>query len=208
MSECKKCESFGLVFSKPYRPEEYLTGRPNSPVWIVGLNPADEIPDDVNTLERYFDEPSTVHRYFHSFRRVSLELHDRFGKSDGVAHTDLLKCHSPSWPPANLSRSSTRTIISNCSSYLLTQLRSFRPLVLVCNGGDVSSTVKSLLKPDAEVPVDCTSYITTLDKHRMCVVLSGFIGRLDNYSRRRLGAEIDVRFREMNERLGKRDVES
>jgi len=45
-----------------------------------------------------------------------------------------------------------------------------------------------------------TSYWSEVEGVDICIVLSGFIGRIDNWARKRLGAEIDTRFAESKSR--------
>ncbi|MDP9360687.1 MAG: hypothetical protein M3P29_04460 [Acidobacteriota bacterium] len=198
MYECNKCKAFGLRFERAYRPEEAIEGNRKAKVWIIGLNPALD-PDWIDTrtvehLQQYFDEPNAIHSYFHDFKKVSRLLFDQFGKSGGTAHTDLVKCSNKGWPPAETTRKGRDTIVRNCEVYLLDQLRQFKPAMIVCNGSDVSSAIKRLLPPVGSATAELeTSYFAEIDGHRICVVLAGFIGRIDNYAKRRLGREIETR---------------
>lgn len=46
-----------------------------------------------------------------------------------------------------------------------------------------------------------TSNWTNVEGVEMCVVLTGFIGRIDSYSRRRPGVEIEARLDESDQRI-------
>ena len=39
MKICNKCAEYGLKFKRQYNPDEFLEGKPNSLIWIIGLNP-------------------------------------------------------------------------------------------------------------------------------------------------------------------------
>ena len=50
---------------------------------------------------------------------------------------------------------------------------------------------KRIVKPKKELNGLETSYLGLINNYKVRVVLSGFIGRIDNYARRRLGKEIE-----------------
>lgn len=93
-NECHQCSEMGLGFSRLYSPEESIVGDPESPVWIVGLNPKQEGPSNdawtSRELRGYFSSPQR-HRYFDDFEKVSEVLSARLGTERGVAHVDLVK---------------------------------------------------------------------------------------------------------------------
>jgi uracil-DNA glycosylase len=196
MHTCNRCASFGLRFHRGYQPHEFIEGNRKARVWIVGLNPAQDL-DWVDTrsvtgLVEYFDDESKVHGYFKQFKVVSEVLYRELGKEHGVAHTDLIKCSSNAWPPEGVSSRGRSEIIANCTMHLQRQLAEFKPQVIVCNGSEVSAEVKRLLPVPEGTPPNATSYTYCVDDWRVLVVLSGFIGRIDNYSKRRLGTEIEA----------------
>ena len=200
---CDRCSKYGVRFERGYLPDEYLEGKPNSPVWIIGLNPANT-EDWVDTrsvqdLETYFDDPTRVHSYFRDFKAVSEPLYDALGSDRGTAHTDLVKCSSMKFPPPGTTGKGATEIIKNCGGYLQAQIARHRPTVLVCNGAQVSKFIRSLFPPENDSADEATSYWTEVEGRKVCVVLSGFIGRIDNYSRRRLGIEIESRLAEAQE---------
>jgi len=67
----------------------------------------------------------------------------------------------------------------------------YQPDLIICNGAAVCETIKSIVKPKKELNGLETSYVGSIDNYKVRVVLSGFIGRIDNYARRRLGKEIE-----------------
>lgn len=195
MPTCKRCAQFGLRFQRQYEPSQYIEGDPNSRVWIVGLNPAEAQdwvdPRPLSDLRNYFSRPD-VHSYFKQFRLVSEQLYSMLGTSGGAAHTDLVKCSSFSWPPKSAPGNARSKIVKNCAAYLQAQLDAYHPKVLVCNGSEVSQEIRRLLPPPEGIESIATSYVHTRPSGtRVAVILSGFIGRIDNYAKRRLGIEIE-----------------
>jgi len=196
MSICKSCENDGLTFeSEYYRPEEYFEGNPKAKVWIIGLNPKLDDDNKKHTdqkkkeLREYFKENGkTIHSYFKDFKKVSEQLFDMFEK-DEAAHTDIVKCATNSF--SFTSNKVRNAVIKNCQPYLIGQLKKYQPDLIICNGAAVCETIKSIVKPKKELNGLETSYVGSIDNYKVRVVLSGFIGRIDNYARRRLGKEIE-----------------
>ncbi len=204
MHECKVCEKYGFSFNRGYRPVEYIEGKKTSLVWIVGLNPARE-PDWVDTrtieaLEKYFDNPNNIHGYFKNFKSVSEIIFGNFGKELGTAHTDIVKCSSKSFPPESAKGKRAADVINNCKGFLEKQIITHKPKIIVCNGAEVSKFMLEFLLPPSDYTKLQTSYWSKIGGVKICVVLSGFIGRIDNYSKRRLGIEIEHRLSEYKSR--------
>ncbi len=202
MPECHRCANHGLNFDRTYAPDEFIEGNRNARVWIIGINPAAPLNwVDQRTaaeLQEIFDDEAQIHRYFRQFRNVSETLYQGLGQQNGVAHTDLVKCSSLNWPPNRENNNDRNIIINNCSDYLIHQIENHRPEIIICNGSEVSSRIRQILTPPPETPDNATSYRhTTADNHAIIVILSGFIGRIDNYARRRLGVEIEQFLNEM-----------
>jgi uracil-DNA glycosylase len=196
MPICNLCSDHQLRFERNYEPHEFIEGNRNARMWIIGLNPAEDMEwIDERTAEHLiyrFDDRNRIPKYFKQFEVVSKRIYDLLGTEQGVAHTDLVKCSSPRWPPEGVSNSGRKAIIQNCTNYLQRQLTEFSPEIIICNGCEVSETIRSLLPPQNDIPTTATNYThKTNDGKQIVVVLSGFIGRLDNYSKRRLGAEIE-----------------
>ena len=193
MNRCDKCKDLGLEYKRSYKPEEFIEGKVSSDVWIVGLNPGREEGwvDGRNTIELSdtFNDLEKIHRYFKDFKKVSPSLFDRFGRENGVAHTDLVKCSSKKWPPKTIKGKKTIDVINNCKMYLFDQIRKYQPKMIICNGAPVSHQIKDVLKPDKQL--SDTAYVANFEGTRIVVILSGFIGRIDDFSKRRLGYEID-----------------
>ena len=195
MHTCEKCLEYRLRFERIYEPHEFIEGNRKARIWIIGLNPAQDLDwkDDRDALQllTYFDDESKVHSYFKQFKKVSEVLYSLLGRHQGVAHTDLIKCSSNSWPPEGVSSPGRKKIIENCTKHLQQQLNNFSPKIIICNGSEVSAEIKRLLPPPDGTPTNATSYRHTTDERDVVVALSGFIGRIDNYSKRRLGLEIE-----------------
>ena len=183
-----------MEFNRQYKPEEFIEGKVSSDIWIVGLNPAaeEDWTDEergVEELSNYFSNLDDLHSYFKGFKKVSPELFKRFGREQGVAHTDLIKCSSKSWPPENCKGKKANTVIDNCKPYLFDQIAIHKPKMIICNGAPVSRQIRESLKVDEEL--SDTAYISKFKGIKIIIVLSGFIGRIDNFSKRRLGYEIE-----------------
>lgn len=201
-SVCTKCQQYGLNFKRNYNPVEFIEGKKDSRVWIVGLNPAGE-QDWVDTrtiddLEKHFDNPANIHSYFKDFESVSIPLFDNFGKNFGTAHTDIVKCSSKSFPPETAKGKKAAIVINNCKGFLEEQIKTHKPKIIICNGAEVSKFILSFLPPPDGHTKQQTSYWSSIDGIKVCVILSGFIGRIDNYAKRRLGIEIEEKLREVN----------
>lgn len=197
MYECNKCEEYGLRFHRAYQPVEFIEGKRSSLVWIVGLNPAaDQDWVDHRTsvdLQSHFDDHSKMHGYFKDFKVISADLFEKFGKEFGTAHTDIVKCSSRSFPPESAKGKKAARVISNCLGYLKEQIRQHKPKLIVCNGAEVSKFMLEFLPPPDNYKKTETSYWSSIDGAQICIVLSGFVGRIDNYAKRRLGIEIEAR---------------
>ena len=194
MNHCDLCKEVGLEFLRPYQPAEFIEGKSNSNVWIVGLNPAADIgwTDEERTAEdlsNAFNDTKTIHPYFKDFSKVSPRLFELFGKENGVAHTDIVKCSSKSWPPETAKGKKTQFVIQNCKRYLFTQIEVHKPKMIICNGAPVSHQIKEVLPVEKQITE--TAYESRIQGQKIIVVLSGFIGRIDDWSKRRLGYEIE-----------------
>lgn len=195
MSTCNKCSKYGLNFNRPYSPEQFLEGHPSSRVWIIGLNPKGKTTyhDNKRTqedLRNYFNDKSGVHEYFSDFKKVSRTIYDLMGKDNGVAHTDLVKCYAPQWPPGKAKNSrDKKIIIENCVGYLKQQLSISSARLLICNGADVWQYIKSFIRVEQDRE---TYYYGNFEGRSITVVLSGYIGRIDDHAKRRLGKEIEA----------------
>jgi uracil-DNA glycosylase len=188
---CRKCfELTGMHFQRTYSPIDYLLGKRNSKIWIIGLNPYGNIGENnttetIENLSHFIGDIS----YFKDFNNVSNRIYNLLGQENGVAHTDLVKCFSKNFPPSNLKRNELHYLICNCRNYLKDQIDLHKPKLIICNGIHVVWHVEQLIPPIKTE--DFESYYYGNLPHKPIVFRSGFIGRIDNYSKRRLGKEIE-----------------
>jgi uracil-DNA glycosylase len=195
MCECTKCKEHKFGFKRKYQPCEFIEGKKDSRVWIVGLNPAEEPDwvDDRTITEREkflnLNDWHSIPSYFKDFRSVSTLVFEKFGKDLGTAHTDIVKCSSRAFPKGKVAHA----LIKNCKGFLEEQIKTYKPRIIVCNGVLVSKFMLEFLRPPHDYTNGQTSYWSEIDGFKICVVLSGFIGRIDNFAKRRLGMEIESR---------------
>jgi uracil-DNA glycosylase len=202
---CKKCDKYGLGFySENIIPEQYIEGNPDADIWIIGLNPKADVGNvERRTVEDFKNFSPNSHPYFSDFRKVSNELYENWiGENSIIAHTDLVKCFSKSFPPkieinGKLKPVKINKVVDNCIVHLHSQIKKSKPKVIICNGSIVSWEVIRLFPPESSITdfKTLTSYKTTINidniKHQLWIVLSGFIGRIDDRNKRRLGKEIE-----------------
>ena len=201
---CNKCSKFGLQFkSENIEPNEYIEGNPNADIWIVGLNPKNDIGHvEMRTKTDFENFDPDCNRYFNDFRKASPKLYDNWksGKSN-IAHTDLVKCFSHTFPPP-ITETETNVrkahieIIDNCKEHLIQQLNKSRPKLIICNGSNVCWEMIKFFPPENGTDLKfVTSYKAQVEFdngiHVFWIVLSGFIGRIDDRNKRRLGKEIE-----------------
>lgn len=124
-----------------------------------------------------------------------------------IAHTDLVKCGSSEFPPKHpftsnkLSNKETQEIVSNCFEHLKNQILEHKPLLLICNGSYTSETIFNFFIPNDTSIITSKqigSYESTFHNHTFKIILSGFIGRIDDWSKRRLGLEIENAIDKLN----------
>ena len=201
MSICEMCKECGMRFERQYKPEDYIEGDPKSPIWIIGINPSNDTNwldnRSAEELKKYFLKKDDIHSYFKDFAKVSYPLFERLGTLGGVAHTDVVKCSSRSFPPAGVKGKKAEHIVNNCSQFMVRQIKQHKPRLLICNGAKVSEYILDLLPPNLKTQNKQTNYWSELDGAPIRIVLSGFIGRIDDYSKRRLGLEIEEILTEM-----------
>lgn len=195
---CDKCKDLGLLFRSKHgiSPVDFIEGNAEADIWIIGLNPKGEIGKieerSLNKLKKF--NPN-CHPYFKDFKKVSERLYKNWEGSDSnIAHTDLVKCFSDSFPPKvkNSGMKKQRDIVDNCVEYLMKQILINKPKLIICNGSRVCWEMIRIFPPKQANDRDSiTSYYTNMDNHKFWIVLSGFIGRIDNRNKRRLGMEIE-----------------
>ncbi len=85
--------------------------------------------------------------------------------------------------------------MNNCRPHIERQLSVLKPKLIICNGADVCEAMKKIITQTESVE---NSYLGMFDNDNIRVVLSGFIGRIDNYAKRRLGIEIEHYMKELS----------
>jgi hypothetical protein len=190
MEKCNKCNALtGMFFERNYKPDEYLLGKRNSKVWIIGLNPKGVIGyNDLNETIECLENFKLDHQYFKDFKYVSKRIFENMGEEYGVAHTDLIKCFSKIFPPSKLSTTELHEILCNCRMYLSEQLKKHEPKIIICNGSHVVWHLEQIIP----IKKDFETYYIGDTYYEPIVFRSGFIGRIDNFAKRRLGKEIET----------------
>lgn len=202
---CNECEKFGMKFESSHlkSPQDFIEGNPNSKIWIIGLNPKTDGKEVLNpTLEdlRNFKlDDKKKSNYFKDFKKVSEKLYNKW--EGNVAHTDLVKCGSQSFPPILDNKKGAEIIINNCmSKHLEFQIKKHKPKLIICNGAPTSYAIFNQFKPiDKNItsPKEIGAYKTEYNEHTITVILTGFIGRIDDWSKRRLGIDIEKNIDEL-----------
>lgn len=195
---CDKCKAYGLEFraKRDISPVNVIDGNVNADILIVGLSPKGKIGHiEERSLSDFVDFNPNGHSYFRDFRKVSEKLYLNWEKQNrNIAHTDLVKCFSETFPPENETQKkvSQRIIVDNCVGFLKKQILAIKPKIIICNGSAVCWEMIRMIPPKQLKNLDSlTSYCVEIDNHKFWVVLSGFIGRIDNRNKRRLGMEIE-----------------
>ena len=206
MIKCDKCKSFGLEFhSTTISPHEFFEGKKDADIWIIGLNPKGDIGKlETRTQKEFEDFNPDCHPYFKDFKKVSQKLYAYWKSSNSrVAHTDLVKCYSNSFPPKIKIGDKEKEVkvdklVDNCKVHLIKQILDGKPKLIICNGSTVCEEMIRMFPPlvKTESIETLTSYKTELkigneDSHKFWIVLSGFIGRVDDRNKRRFGLEIE-----------------
>ncbi len=195
---CDKCKNYGFEFRSRHNisPIDFIDGNVNADIWIIGLNPKNKVGHiEERSLNDFKLFNPNGHPYFRDFKKVSERLYKNWERQDrNIAHTDLVKCFSETFPPKNIEnvKNNQRHIVDNCVGFLKKQILISKPKMIICNGSPVCREIIRMFPPNQNYDLDClTSYCTNIDNHKFWIVLSGFIGRIDNRNKRRLGMEIE-----------------
>jgi len=195
---CDKCKNYGLEFRSTQKisPIDFIDGNVNADIWIVGLNPKNKIGHiEERSLNDFINFNPNGHSYFRDFRKVSEKLYTNWERQDrNIAHTDLVKCFSETFPPENeeKKKNNQKDIVDNCVGFLKEQILTNKPKLIICNGSPVCREIIRIFPPQQATDLDSlTSYCANIENHNFWIVLSGFIGRIDNRNKRRLGMEIE-----------------
>lgn len=207
MYTCSDCETVGPDFrfsSEYYSPVDFLHGKISSRIWIVGINPKKEKGDKFHNrpkteLENYFNDKfndkSKIHSYFNDFKKVSMRLYNLLGEENGVAHTDIVKCFSKKSPSSDCFNNCRKYIVEQFDNQLRVKLL---PKIIICNGAPVCDIISDIVQiktrkqRNEENDKLMTSDIGSFHGNEVIVIYSGFIGRIDDYAKIRLGKEIEI----------------
>lgn len=201
--ECPLCKAANLVFeSNYYSPADFIVGKKSSKIWIIGINPKKEKDDLILhnkpkiELENYFKDMSDkkIHSYYEDFKKVSNRLYELIEK-DEIASTDIVKCFSEKKPEA--------ISFKNCIGYFKQQIETqlqlnSMPKILICNGAPICDEISKILplktrgEHKSEHNEIHTAQTIRFHDYEITVIFSGFIGRIDDYAKRRLGKEIET----------------
>ncbi|MGE7772303.1 uracil-DNA glycosylase family protein [Viridibacillus arvi] len=216
---CLYSKSCHIDYNRDYSPTEFFFGYPNSKIWLIGVNPSGPVKQSENHYvgdkEEHFiygflpendKNKYSQTDYFGRFQKVSMKLFNLFGKENGVAHTDLVKCFSLSWKSAPFKEVnnsiSLNNLIRNCTNHLKSQLDSKDiefPKIIICHGRPVVDAISNLITGPVlsdGSSTECTSYLGSYKKgeeiYNVIIINTGMIHRLDDYARSRLGKEIEL----------------
>jgi uracil-DNA glycosylase len=212
-NECKKVNKISIKRdpSKGLVPICFA-GKPYAKIWFIGLNP--KLPNkehryDDSIFNEYFDRNikyEFTYQYFTQFEPIFKRINHILGKNlsvrTAILSNDLVKCSSNTWNVTNtdklLTNKNQQEIIKNCSKYLWKQIEYHKPLIIICNGVEVSRTIYNHYRTE-DMPLWDTNkppedieltHSFTERNHSFAVFLSGFINRSDTLTKIRLADDI------------------
>jgi uracil-DNA glycosylase len=122
-----------------FDPSKAIEGDPNSPIWIIGLNPKTEERDHISNSLNPMDWSKTNWNAPH-FRRlqgvIGKEWHSCLFKDGGIAHTDLVKCGSPQYSAA------AKGAVESCRGFLVNQIQTHKPKLLLILSSDAARIIE------------------------------------------------------------------
>jgi len=166
-----------------FDPLDAIEGDPKSPIWIIGINPKtapdEHAPNQPNPIDWKSTHPNAPH-----FQRLQRIVGDQWYtclfKEGGIAHTDLIKCGSPSYSEE------AKGAVEHCKGFLLEQISKHKPKLLLV----LSSAAAEIIQGEAKIPDGCTEGMWKIGNHQCHVVLSGYSSPFqDRYARLRLMKE-------------------
>jgi hypothetical protein len=163
-----------------FDPLSAIEGDAESPIWIIGINPktvpGEHATSQPNPINWTNTRPHAPH--FQRLQRVIGEQwYTCLFKEGGIAHTDLLKCGSPSYSEVEMGA------VEHCKGFLLDQIRTHKPKLLLV----LSSAAAGIIHGEAGLPDGSTEGTWKIEHHQCYVVLSGYSSPFqDRYARLRL----------------------
>ena len=187
--ECKRCEQFLADRSKGIRPI-FMEGNFGGKIWVVGLNPKLEREGEVlNDFDSYITKWQNSEFRHPFFKKVQFIFPEGVKWGRDVAHVDLVKCATK-----GINKDFGK-LVSKCGHFLKRQIRAAKPKLIIADGIPVCQWFKN--QKWGEAKQNDTSILFSFDDFETLVVLSGFIGRIDQYSKARLKQEFQRAIEEL-----------
>lgn len=195
VSACTMPPAWGIP---AFNPRDGIEGDPQSPIWILGLNPKTD--PKTHIMRRGGPNPHTWHpiawTHHHlnqtpHFRRLKPVLGKRFNmllQQNGIASTDVLKCGSPAWKAEEVQA------VDHCFGFFLDQLKAFQPRVLLVLSSNASRIIASPNHANITANATCGQWHGLYGgSKQLDVILSGYTGsQQERYARLRLANEINL----------------
>lgn len=180
---CNSCPMPNRFGSPNFDPLEAVEGDPNSPIWIVSLNPKTEEDDhargEPNPINWADTDPAAPH-FIRLKGILGTQWYGRLFQQDGIAHTDIVKCGSPSFTSIEVSA------IQYCVRFFFAQVKVHKPRLLLV----LSSEAARIIAEEARLGEANTEgwwQFGTTKEESCYVVLSGYSApRQERYARLRL----------------------
>ncbi|MES2352900.1 MAG: uracil-DNA glycosylase family protein [Pseudomonadota bacterium] len=165
-----------------FDPTTAVEGDPNSPIWIVALNPKTEEEDHVsggnNPITWKDTNPSAPH-FMRLQGILGPDWYPKLFQPKGIAHTDIVKCGSPAFTLIEANA------VPVCHEFFLAQIKKHKPKLLLV----LSSYAARIIAKDAGLSDDATEGAWKFgEEGEFCyVVLSGYSApQQERYAKLRL----------------------
>ena len=191
---CEQCPMPQAWGTPSFDPRKAVEGDPGSPIWVVGLNPKtnsdDHTSGGINPMT--WENPTIGAPHFERLREVLGPYAPQLLQPNGIAHTDLVKCGSPSYGDTE------KNAAAHCKDFLIEQLKTHKPRLLLI----VSSDASRLVQEAAGIPEDHTDgeWHFGGDTKDVCkVIFSGYCGPLmERFAKLRLARDFQRIAGELN----------
>jgi uracil-DNA glycosylase len=195
---CRKCDLDVKINPEAGIIPIYGENDPSKPIWIVGLNPklnkdgTHHPVEATETFQAYIDHQLTyfggdkeLHPYYRRFQHI-------FGSNwreiirDNVFHTDIVKC-----PSVTFGKKETKAI-PICKEFLQKQITLNTPKIIFCNGRNIVNWFEDKYEGEIQLNYWRTGGELKINGQIVHLIYSGFINRIDNIAKRRIGKEVCV----------------
>lgn len=179
-----------------FNPCTAIEGDPTSPIWIISLNPK----TNPKTHEKKSGKTNPItwenlKRTVPEIRRIPhfRRLEDVIGKvrfeeilqPKGIAHTDVLKCGSPAFTVLE------KPAVDFCIEFFLSQLKIYKPKILLVNSSDASRIIASTAKLKENVTEGLWDLYGP-GKEPLFLIFSGYTSsHQERYAKLRLARDFD-----------------